>query len=126
MTRILTVRFDVTGLSAEEVDALAFEASVQAEADERHPDARALGHEISPTFDVDPAVTCPGPALALPGYRCRHGFAVPHPIEVDDSACKVDHEEEDCDECGTEALDAEAEYGRDTERDYDPDEDRTP
>lgn len=100
--RILTVRFDVTGLSPGQIDALAFEASVQGEASDNiepgHPDVPFLGSEVTPPFEIDPS-------------------------------CKTDHEAEDCEECGTKAsdpLDAEAEYGRDTERDYDPDEDRTP
>jgi hypothetical protein len=39
--RFLTIRFDVTDLTEAEIDSLAFEACVQGEASEGHPDVEA-------------------------------------------------------------------------------------
>ncbi len=54
----LVVVFDVTGFTDEQIDALGYEAGVQAEENEYHPDTRSTGH-----FIVD------GPAFVIPMSR---------------------------------------------------------
>ena len=46
MKRFLVFRFDVTGLSEEEVDGLALEVAVQAESSDHHPSVPAPESKI--------------------------------------------------------------------------------